>query len=124
MRELFLLLLPIWVLSTQGCQWLANLDQSRRVETARTDHAECVERGYAWPGESYVECRRLMMDQRQREQWLELQMSRQHQQPEIGIQNNPAEPYRPIPPQNFACAERTSSEGETYIGCFEQTRSD
>lgn len=112
------------VISMQGCQWLANLDQSRRTETARADHAECVDKGYSWPGESYVECRRQLTDQRQREQWLELQMSRQQQQPELALQHSPSEPYRPIPPQHFACTERTTSEGESYIVCFEQSRSD
>lgn len=123
MRYPLLALLPIWVTATHGCQWLANLDQSRRVETAHADHAECSQRGYSWPSESYVECRRFITDERQREQWLELQMSRPQRQADIVVQDRPGEPYRPIPPQNFACAEQTTREREPYIACFEQ-RSD
>lgn len=99
------------------------MDVSRNEEQARLDDAACAERGYAWPGDAYTECRRQLADARQREQWQELQLSRQQQRPEIGIQaESPIEPYRPIPERDFHCRRATDSAGDNYIACGEERR--
>jgi hypothetical protein len=68
----FLLMLPICVIGTHGCQWLGRMDQTRAFETARADHAACTEGGYTWPGDAYTDCRRIRADARQRQQFWDL----------------------------------------------------
>lgn len=110
----------MWAAGAHGCQWLADIDAARAVDFARSDHRACVEAGYRWPGEAYVDCRRFRADARQQEQWQELQMSRQQQRPEVGIRpESPIEPYRPIRAENFSCREAVAADGETYIACAE-----
>lgn len=121
--RIFLLLLPAWALATHGCQWLGDVDRTRVAETARMHNDACEARGYQWPGEAYVECRRQLADERQRQQWSELQMSRQQQVSEIGIRpESPIEPYRPIREGNFSCQEAVAPDGEPYIACSERDR--
>lgn len=119
MRKYFFLLLPLFIAAAPGCQWLVKLDQSRSVDLARRHDAECITRGYAYPSEAYIECRRILMDSHQREQWQELQMSRQQGQGEIGVVPGSAvEPYRPIPAHRFRCEQITGGDG-SYIRCGE-----
>ncbi|HEX7048494.1 MAG TPA: hypothetical protein VF275_13085 [Gammaproteobacteria bacterium] len=108
------------LLALCGCEWLTQLDRSRSAEFARLDHRACEARGYTWPGKAYVDCRRFQADDRQRERWKELQMTRQ-QQPlrgDIGIQAR-IEPYRPIREENFGCDEARGADGMTIIACGE-----
>lgn len=119
------LLVLIWALTAHGCAWIGQLDESRRFEHAQADDRACRNAGYRWPGEAYRECRRLALDARQREQWQELQMSRQQQRPESGLQPlSPVEPYRPVREENFQCFEAVSAAGETYIACREYSAGD
>jgi hypothetical protein len=107
--------------SFQGCQWMAQLDADRTAEQAQLDDAACAERGYSWPGDAYTECRRQRADERQREQWQELQMSRQQGQPEVGVRaGSSLEPYRPIPENRFQCEEEVDDTGRRYIDCSEE----
>lgn len=114
------ILLLMCLLASQGCQWLASLDGNRNADLARLDHRACEARGYTWPGKAYVDCRRFQADDRQRERWKELQMTRQ-QQPlrgDIGAQSR-IEPYRPIREENFGCDEARGADGQTIIACGE-----
>lgn len=120
MKSRFLILFAMWALASQGCQWIAQLDANRAADQAELDHDACNERGYSWPGDAYTECRRQRADTRQREQWQELQMSRQQGQPEVGIRaGSSLEPYRPIPEDRFRCEEAVDTKGNTYIDCGE-----
>ncbi len=102
-----------------ACQWLARLDGDRNAEVARLDHRACEERGYTWPGKAYIDCRRFRADDRQREQWMELQMTRQQQQPRAGIQpQSPLEAYRPIDEESFDCV-MAGKGADAYIDCRE-----
>lgn len=119
------LLLLIWALGSHGCAWLDQLDESRRYEQAQADDYACRKAGYHWPGDAYMECRRLAFDARQREQWQELQMSRQQQRPESGLQPlSPVAPYRPVREENFQCFEAAAAAGEKYIACREYSAED
>lgn len=125
MNALKPLLLLIWALGSHGCAWFDQLDESRRYEQAHADDRACRDAGYSWPGDAYLECRRLAFDARQREQWQELQMSRQQQYPESGLQPlSPVEPYRPVREENFHCFEAASAAGEMYIACREYSADD
>lgn len=120
MNAKMLLMLLIWALVSHGCAWVGQLDESRRFEAAQFDDRACRRAGYDWPGEAYLECRRLRFDARQREQWQELQMARQQQQTQAGLQPlSTVEPYRPVREGNFQCFETVSTAGETYIACRE-----
>ncbi|HEX6930165.1 MAG TPA: hypothetical protein VF267_12990 [Gammaproteobacteria bacterium] len=108
------------MLPSQGCQWLAHADRNRNVELAERDHRNCEARGYAWPGKAYVDCRRFLADDRQRERWMELQMVRQQQQPRVGIQpQSPLEAYLPIDEETFDCF-MIGEGAEAYIDCGER----
>ncbi|HEX6928872.1 MAG TPA: hypothetical protein VF267_06460 [Gammaproteobacteria bacterium] len=120
MQTWSLSLVLIWALSTHGCAWLGELDETRAVETAQADDRACRRAGHVWPGDAYVDCRRYRFDDRQREQWQELQMARQQQQPRVGIRpESPIEPYRPVREEGFRCEEAVTSNGESYIDCHE-----
>lgn len=117
MKHRFAVPLLICLLASQGCQWLRQLDADRGEELARQDHRACDERGYTWPSEAYVDCRRFRADDRQREQWMELQMARQQQRPQVGIRpGSPTEPYRAIDAETFRCF-LVGEGGEAYIDC-------
>lgn len=120
-----LILLLIWALTSHACAWIDQMDQSRRFELAQFDDRACRRAGYQWPGEAYLECRRLRFDAYRREQWQELQMTRQQQRPESGLQPlSPVEPYRPVREENFRCFEAVSATGETHIACREHSVND
>lgn len=117
-----ILLLLIWALGAHACAWIDRMDDARRFELATLDDRACRSAGYEWPGEAYLECRRLRFDAMRREQWQELQMSRQQQRPESGLQPlSPVEPYRPVREENFQCFEAESAAGETFIACREHS---
>lgn len=122
MKSCFPMLLLICVSASQGCAWLQRLDTNRNTELAQLDHRNCEERGYAWPGKAYVDCRRFLVDDRQREQWMELQMSRQQQQPHVGIRpQSPTEAYRPIDETQFGCT-MVGEGADAWIECGENGR--
>lgn len=104
-----------------GCQLLQDLESSRRMETARTEHANCVERGYDYPGLAYTECRMDLHDKRLQQRWMELQMSLDQQaaaEP-ASMPRRSAEPYRPLRLEDYRCEMRQDAEAQPWIHCFE-----
>jgi len=115
MRWLSLLLL----LPLAGCAWLQNLTREQMVEQARADDAVCAAQGLAFPAENYVDCRRRLADARQKDAWLELQLTKQQQQlTSPGVQADLSRGYRPIQAEDFYCERRFAADAE-YIYCGE-----
>ncbi len=115
--------LPILLLCAglPGCAWLSAFDEASTYEAAEADHQRCRERGYEWPGDAYVECRRQLADNRERARWQELNLSRPPQQNgELGIPQTVSEPYRPIREDSFACRDATTRDGDPYVHCEER----
>lgn len=108
------------LVSLSGCAWLAEFNQASTYETAEADHQRCKERGYKWPGEAYVECRRQAADSRERKRWQELEMSRMQQPAERGMPQATTEPYRPIREDSFSCRDATTRDGDPYVHCEER----
>jgi hypothetical protein len=114
-------LLVIACTALGGCASWTALDGQRERQDAEADHAACVARDLAFPGDAYTLCRRQLADARQMEQWLELsmaQLQRRQQAPEFLVVPLPA-PYRAIDPRHFRCEQRGVAPA-TWIACREQ----
>ncbi|MDX1443865.1 MAG: hypothetical protein R3270_08860 [Gammaproteobacteria bacterium] len=70
-----------------------------------------------------MECRLDLHDRRLREQWMELEMSRQQQatMEPANLPRRSNEAYRPLRLEDYRCEMREDAEGQPWIHCFEES---
>lgn len=110
-----------FLLSLSACSALKEHGKERRFHLAKKDHVACADRGFDFPSEKYRKCRLAQLDEREKKQWMEMQMVQRSTDPntnEIFIPNMPdrIEQYRPISEEHFECELRFHGDAE-YIYC-------
>lgn len=119
-------MLVVVVLATAGCAEMMKERRerslAREVEVSRKDHARCAEKGYEFPSDSYINCRKSFIDQREREVWEDYQMMDDSADGNAGGMNRNR--FRPTTERgDFRCF-RTSAGELSYIKCETRDRSE
>ena len=108
------------VFSLPACASYSAREHAQMLETAVHDDEACRQQGFKFPEDRYVSCRLQFQDDRLHQDWLNLQLMRQTEQPpqNVPAPYTPREFYRPLDPDHFACALTTDGNRD-YILCDE-----
>lgn len=126
-KHTFMTIVAVAVLATAGCadfmKERRERSLARELEIARNDHARCAEKGHEFPSDSYINCRKSLVDQREREIWEDYQVM---ESTSGGAESAPMnrERFRPTTERGDFTCFRTSAGDVSYIKCETRDRSE